>query len=82
MSKGETSIEQSNKVEIFEQEVKYAKEKRRLKSIRPNNADGAMCCIVLDHLETYVPTVMSGRTGVNDPAVPTLNAMGKRLFIE
>ena len=45
------------------------------------NAAGAMCCIILGHLETFVPPIMSGRNEVNDPVVLTLNAMSKCLFI-
>jgi hypothetical protein len=34
-------------------------------------------CIILDHLETFLPPSMSGGRNNGDPAVPALNAIGK-----
>ncbi len=36
-------------------------------------------CIILDHLETFVPPSMSGARNDGDPAIPALNAIRKYL---
>jgi hypothetical protein len=46
-----------------------------------SNDDGqrnmARVCVILDHLETFVP--LPGSAGRGDPSVPALNAMGKNV---
>jgi hypothetical protein len=38
-------------------------------------------CIILDHLETFLPPSISGGKNNGDPALPALNSIGKREYI-
>ena len=39
--------------------------------------DVGSVCIILDHLETFVPPAMSGGLNAGDAAIPALNSIGK-----
>eukprot|EP00554_Chaetoceros_debilis_P001230 CAMPEP_0194096528 /NCGR_PEP_ID=MMETSP0149-20130528/57387_1 /TAXON_ID=122233 /ORGANISM="Chaetoceros debilis, Strain MM31A-1" /LENGTH=1231 /DNA_ID=CAMNT_0038782503 /DNA_START=194 /DNA_END=3889 /DNA_ORIENTATION=- len=46
---------------------------------RASNSPVGSVCIILDHLETFLPPAMSGGRGIGDPAIPALNAMAAYL---
>jgi hypothetical protein len=46
-------------------------------AVKGNTAGGVgSICIILDHLDTFVPSILSGTGGKGDPSLPALNANG------